>query len=142
VESFKVGRFGWRGQIEHLHDFNLGACSNELGLEVPTKAQPTDPLRPEYKASGLDLTSSQCLSLTAFVASLPAPQVVKPDDPGKLKAVEHGYKVFHAVGCAVCHVETVASAHGVYSDLLLHDLGPALADPVAASPTLIPTNQR
>src|SRR5206468_8304413 len=29
----KVGRFGWRGQQEHLHDFVLGACANELGLE-------------------------------------------------------------------------------------------------------------
>src|SRR6185369_9644993 len=53
----KVGRFGWRGQMEHLHDFVLGACANELGLEVPGNAQPIDPLRPAYRSPGLDLTS-------------------------------------------------------------------------------------
>ena len=142
VDGSKVGRFGWRGQIEHLHDFNLGACSNELGLEVPSKAQPTDPTRPQYKANGLDLNATQCLSLTAFVASLPAPKVVKPEDPDKLKAVEHGYKVFHAIGCAACHVETVGPAQGIYSDLLLHDLGAALADPVSAQPTYLVVEQR
>ena len=142
VDGAKVGRFGWRGQIEHLHDFNLGACSNELGLEVPTKSQPTDPSRPQYKAGGLDLNATQCLSLTAFVASLPAPKVVKPEDPDKLQAVEHGYKVFHKIGCAACHVETVGPAQGIYSDLLLHDLGPALSDPVEAQPTYVVVEQR
>jgi CxxC motif-containing protein (DUF1111 family) len=142
VDGSKVGRFGWRGQIEHLHDFNLGACSNELGLEVPTKAQPTDPLRPQYKVGGLDLNATQCLSLSAFVASLPAPKVVKPEDPDKLQVVEHGYQVFHTIGCAACHVETVGSAQGIYSDLLLHDLGPALSDPVEAQPTYVVVEQR
>ncbi|HEX5104465.1 MAG TPA: di-heme oxidoredictase family protein [Pirellulaceae bacterium] len=141
IDNTKVGRFGWRGQIEHLHEFNLGACSNELGLQVPTKSQPMDPLRPEYKPSGLDLTIPQCLSLTAFVASLPAPKVVRPNDPDKLRAVEHGYKVFQAVGCVVCHVETVGSAQGIYSDLLLHDLGPSLADPVEAQPVFVMVEQ-
>jgi mono/diheme cytochrome c family protein len=46
VEVTKVGRFGWRGQIEHLHDFVLGACANEMGLEVPGQPQPVDPLLP------------------------------------------------------------------------------------------------
>ena len=142
VDNKKLGRFGWRGQIEHLHDFVLGACANELGLEVPTTSQPIDPLRPDYKAGGLDLTAPQCLSLTAFVASLPAPKVVKPEDPDKLKAVERGYKVFKTVGCAVCHVETVGQAKGIYSDLLLHDMGQALADPLPARPTYVVVEQR
>lgn len=142
VDNTKLGRFGWRGQIEHLHDFVLGACANELGLEVPTTSQPIDPLRPTYKPGGLDLTGPQCRSLTAFVASLPAPQVLKPKDPDKFKAVERGYEVFKTVGCAVCHVETVGPAQGVYSDLLLHDMGPALADPLPARPTYVVVEQR
>ena len=136
IELNKAGRFGWRGQIEHLRDFVLGACANELGLQVPGHSQPLDPQRPDYKPAGLDLSLTDCNSLLAFVASLPPPKLVKPDDPEQLKLVEHGYKMFHSVGCSVCHVESLGSAQGVFSDLLLHDLGPALADPVPAQATL------
>jgi CxxC motif-containing protein (DUF1111 family) len=138
----KVGRFGWRGQTEHLHDFVLGACANELGLEVPGTPQPLDPLRPEYKPAWLDLSGPECKSLTTFVAALPAPKFVPPESDDQKEVALHGEKVFSKVGCAVCHVETVGPARGVYSDLLLHDLGPALADPVLAKPTLVPSRQQ
>jgi len=43
-------------------------------------------------------------------------------------------RVFTAVGCAKCHVPTLQGRHGevrLYSDLLLHDMGPALDDKIA-----------
>ena len=132
VRINKIGRFGWRGQTENLGEFVLGACANELGLQVPKVAQPMDPTRPEYRSLGLDLTQAQCDSITAFVASLPAPKFVTPENSDKARAADFGRTVFHNIGCAACHVETVGPATQVYSDLLLHDLGPALADPVAA----------
>ena len=136
VKITRAGRFGWRGQTERLHDFVLGACANELGLEVPGTQQPVDPLRPKYKSPGLDLTMPQCLSLTMFVASLPPPQFVPPEEADKRRIVEQGYKAFNSVGCAACHVENVGPIQGLYSDLLLHDMGPGLADPVLASATM------
>jgi CxxC motif-containing protein (DUF1111 family) len=136
IKITRAGRFGWRGQTERLHDFVLGACANELGLEVPGTQQPVDPLRPKYKSPGLDLTMQQCLSLTMFVASLPPPQFVPPDDAERRRIAEQGYKVFHSVGCSACHVENVGPIQGLYSDLLLHDMGPGLADPVLASATM------
>ena len=33
-----------------------------------------------------------------------------------------------AVGCAACHVPKLGNVDGVYSDLLLHDMGPELGD--------------
>ena len=132
VRIEKVGRFGWRGQTEHLSDFVLGACANELGLQVPNVAQPIDPTRPDYRPVGLDLTQQQCDSITAYVVSLPTPKFVAPEDSAKARVADFGKTVFQSVGCAACHVETVGPATEVYSDLLLHDMGPALADPVAA----------
>ena len=41
--------------------------------------------------------------------------------------------LFGAVGCAACHTPTLAAAAGdvpLYSDLLLHDMGPVLTDNV------------
>jgi len=131
----KVGRFGWRGQTEHLHDFVIGACSNELGLEVPGSPQPTDPMRPKYRPGGYDLTAAQCVSLTAYVASLPQPKFELPKQPQRRSLALQGRTLFDVVGCAACHVDRIGPVHGIYSDLLLHDLGAQLADAVPADAT-------
>jgi CxxC motif-containing protein (DUF1111 family) len=44
----------------------------------------------------------------------------------------HGRDVFNSIGCAACHVRSLDGLDEIYGDLLLHDLGPELADPVAA----------
>ena len=141
IKLNRSGRFGWRGQTERLHDFVLGACANELGLEVPGTPQPIDPLRPKYRPASLDLTPQQCLSLTAFVASLPQPRFVQPEDAEKKALAEQGYKAFNAIGCAACHIENIGPVQGLFSDLLLHDMGLGLADPVVARPTMLQTEQ-
>ncbi|HEV7226466.1 MAG TPA: di-heme oxidoredictase family protein, partial [Pirellulales bacterium] len=48
--------------------------------------------------------------------------------------VASGERRFEKIGCADCHVRQVAHITGIYSDLLLHDMGEALEDPVPASP--------
>src|SRR5205814_56758 len=101
----RVGRFGWRGQQERLHDFVLGACANELGLEVPGTSQPLNPLLPKYRPEGLDLSAEQCASLTAFVAALPTPREIEP--PIHLRdSRNQGRVLFASLGCdgtATCH---------------------------------------
>ena len=46
-----------------------------------------------------------------------------------------GGRVFSSVGCAKCHVPSLRGRDGnavtIYSDLLLHDMGPALDDKIA-----------
>ena len=44
-----------------------------------------------------------------------------------------GERLFHAIGCAKCHVPTMPAGEQqvvVYSDLLLHDMGPTLDDKI------------
>ncbi|MFQ5734995.1 MAG: di-heme oxidoredictase family protein [Planctomycetaceae bacterium] len=145
-----IGRFGWRGQTATLHDFVLGACANELGLEVPGQAQPLNPLTQKpgqipasvpFPSSGaaqktLDLTDRQCRSLTEFVVSLPAPMRARKVTLEVSRQVRDGERVFSAIGCATCHLPSLGPAKGVYSDLLLHDMGPKLADPLSAIPEI------
>ncbi|HEV7221453.1 MAG TPA: di-heme oxidoredictase family protein, partial [Pirellulales bacterium] len=134
-----AGRFGWRGQTENLHEFVLGACAVELGLEAPGRAQPIDPLqvrsdRPVLLSRhGLDISDEQCKSLTQFVAHLSPPQQLIPSDSLEAQIVASGERRFEKIGCADCHVRQVAHITGIYSDLLLHDMGEALEDPVPAS---------
>lgn len=127
-----LGHFGWRGQTMSLKEFVLGACANELGLEVPGHHQAANPLNPDAKASGLDMSEEQANQLIAYVAALPAPRQEIPKDAQQAKAVERGFTRFKTIGCADCHVQDVGPAKGIYSDLLLHDLGPGLADAVSA----------
>jgi len=115
----------------------LGACANELGLEVPGNQQPQHPLWPKYRPEGLDLTDEQCRQLTSFVASLPPPQFVEPAAAEQREIVAQGQRLFASIGCATCHVKRIGPVQGIYSDLLLHDLGPGLTDPVLAAATLI-----
>ena len=131
-----IGRFGWRGQVATLADFVLGACANELGLETPGHDQPVDVLAAVPAPSGLDLDEEQCRDLIEFVRLLPRPQQIQPLDSRVAQRIEQGEKLFHRVGCGTCHVKTVGAVEGLYSDLLLHDMGRALADPVPALPEI------
>jgi CxxC motif-containing protein (DUF1111 family) len=125
----KVGRFGWKAQVGHLDEFVLMACSVEVGLQVPEKDQSPLPHRPTYKAPGLDLSADDCAALVDYVRRLPAPIQQKPLPNGPAEYLEAGYKNFVAVGCATCHTPRLGDVDGIYSDLLLHDMGPTLSDP-------------
>jgi CxxC motif-containing protein (DUF1111 family) len=128
LKDGRIGRFGWKGNVASLRDFTLQACSSELGLEVPGFAKATPPWKKNYKAPGLDLTGDQCDALTLFVAALPKPQVRRPDSPQQAVEIEHGRKLFASIGCADCHRPKLGEVDGIYSDLLLHDMGGKLSD--------------
>ena len=124
----RVGRFGWKGQIPGLHEFVRSACASELGLEVPGHAQAASPLDPSARAPGLDLDEGQCDDLVAYVRALPAPVAVDPDGPHGSPALAEGRALFAEVGCATCHAPSLGEVRGIYSDLLLHEMGSSLSD--------------
>jgi len=129
-----VGRFGWRGQTSSLRDFVLAACATELGLEIKGHSQAVNPQNARYKTRRPDLNESQCDALVAYVASLPQPVQIK--QPPRTELVESGATIFKSTGCVACHTTKLAAVDGIYSDLLLHDMGVGLADPVGASPEI------
>ncbi len=125
----RIGRFGWKAQIPSLHEFVRVACANELGLEVPGHSQPPSPLSPKSKARGLDLTESDCDALVSYIRALPPPVVIDPDGPQGTQDMRDGRRLFETAGCATCHSPSLGDVRGMYSDLLLHDLGQSLSDP-------------
>ena len=137
-----AGRFGWRGQVSSLEEFVRTACAAELGLRVHDRVGkvihdqavwplegPSDPSPDRLRA---DMSETQVNELVAFIRSLPAPRQIQPDDPEAAKDVYNGEYLFGTIGCAACHVRDMGDAKGIYSDLLLHDMGPMLADRVSA----------
>jgi CxxC motif-containing protein (DUF1111 family) len=128
LKDGRIGRFGWRAQVASLEDFVLSACANELGLEVPGRHQAASPLDPAAKAKRLDLTQDECDALVHYVRSLPPPGVLAPSG-GHGSAAMEGRRLFKSVGCESCHMPDLGSVRGIYSDLLLHDMGEELSDP-------------
>jgi RNA polymerase sigma factor (sigma-70 family) len=124
-----VGRFGWKAQVSRLHEFVRIACAGELGLEVPGHPQAVSPLAPAKKAQGLDMTERECDALVAYVRSLPEPLVIDASGPLGSDAIGQGRRLFDTAGCARCHLPTLGDVEGIYSDLLLHEMGPDLRDP-------------
>jgi CxxC motif-containing protein (DUF1111 family) len=123
-----IGRFGWKAQKPTLEDFALTACAVELGLEVPGHEQAGVALKPDYKAPGLDMNKAECNALVSYLNSLPKPVERKPANAQEAAVIKAGHKQFEAVGCANCHVQQVGAVNGLYSDLLLHEMGPDLGD--------------
>lgn len=127
-----AGKYGWRGQVDTLSGFVAGACATELGLNVgDTIRQSDDPADPRYVSLAPDITTNQVADLTSYVAGLPVPNMQMLSGEER-KQVRRGKKVFHSIGCATCHIENVIPAKGIYSDLLLHDMGAELQDPLPA----------
>jgi CxxC motif-containing protein (DUF1111 family) len=124
----RIGRFGWKAQTATLEEFVLSAAAVELGLEVPKHPQAGDPRIPAIAAPGLDLNQGECDALVAYVRSLPPPVIDTAGGPREAQAVKTGGAVFKSIGCATCHLPRLGDIEGIYSDLLLHDMSPQLAD--------------
>jgi CxxC motif-containing protein (DUF1111 family) len=122
----RVGKFGWKANIGNLSEFVRVACANELGLGNPLQAQPASLSQPEYRPRGLDLTDQQCDQMTAYIASLPRPREVIPSSAAEAARAVAGKKHFKQIGCINCHAADLAEAQGIYSDLLLHEMGEGL----------------
>ena len=132
-----AGRFGWRANASRLAHFVDRACANELGLETKRRRQAPDPTQPRYRNPAADINDEQIGLMTAFISNLPAPQELAPRDDQHRAELARGRKLFQSIGCAACHVPQLGTVKGIYSDLLLHDMGPKLYDYDAAEPYVV-----
>jgi CxxC motif-containing protein (DUF1111 family) len=127
LKGGRVGKFGWKAQVGSLQEFVLTACSNELGLENPGHHQAASPSNPDAVARTPDLTGAECDALVAYVRDLPRPAVLDLGSTASASATA-GRALFDTIGCANCHRPSLGGVGGIYSDLLIHDMGPGLSD--------------
>lgn len=136
-----LGRFGWKANQPNLRTQNAAAFVGDLGItssifpdegctarEVECLAAPTGPT-PQLRDVLLD-------QVTFYMHTIAVPGRRDVDAP----AVRRGASLFEAARCSACHVSNVET--GVlddfpelskqrihpFTDLLLHDMGPELAD--------------
>jgi len=131
-----LGRFGAKADHATLRGFVEGALFAEMGLT--TAAIPVEPLpggiplpQGSDPVAEPEIGEDDLLDLLAYVAGL-APPERRPAEPEERAQAERGEVVFSALGCTGCHVPALPTRDGgavaLYSDLLVHDLGPENAD--------------
>jgi CxxC motif-containing protein (DUF1111 family) len=135
-----TGRFGWKAGQPDLTNQNAAAALGDIGLttgvhprENCTESQTT--CSASINGGTPELSAEFLEKLTLYTASLAVPAQRNAKDA----TVTQGGKTFQDFGCAACHLPTLQSgAHPLpevanqtfhpYTDLLLHDMGKALAD--------------
>ena len=137
LRNGRLGKFGWRANVGSLVEFTDQACANEVGLETRRKPQASDPTNPDYRNPAIDVSDEQIRAMSLFIASLPVPIRETPDDSAERMESERGEQLFSSIGCAVCHVPNLGPANGIYSDILLHDMGYELFDLNHAEPYIL-----
>jgi CxxC motif-containing protein (DUF1111 family) len=135
--ALRLGKFGWKSNAPDLLQQSAAAYNNDMGITswlFPTEICEAD--RAACATHTPDLDSVTLDEVTFYIRSLAVPARRRWDEA----TVRRGEKVFKSVGCAACHVPemrtgTVAgqpwrSGQTIrpYTDFLLHDMGPGLAD--------------
>lgn len=115
----RVGRFGWKADVARLEHFVGQALRNEHGITNPLAPEDFVKERCPGNLGRLEDDGQILASITAFVRSL---------EPLRPRATEgEGEKLFASTGCTACHTPSLSGVP-LYSDLLLHDMGPLLDD--------------
>ena len=143
-----IGRFGWKASNPTIRAQTAGAFSGDIGISTPdlpgnwgdcTELQSSCRSMPHGEQANLGPSEAPdpVMDLVTFYSeNLAVPIRRNVDDP----AVLRGKELFHQIGCANCHQPKFVTSREAtnpanrfqliwpYSDLLLHDMGEALAD--------------
>jgi len=144
-----IARFGWKAQNKSLLLFAGEAYNVEMGITneiFQTERDETPGCQPVTQPNNITGTDGSNLPVAisdiekfAFFMRFLAPPQPSPDTPGGAASIARGRGLFTTVGCALCHTPTLHTgtttvgalnrqpAH-LFSDLLLHHMGPGLAD--------------
>lgn len=156
TEDNAIGRFGYKCQTASIEAFNRGALVNQMGITSDSTEFASSRDRPEEESlvdelfgvraahaqvavprdrivdyddvRDPEIRRTELLALVFFQENLAAPR------RGAItEAVLRGEELFDVIGCTSCHTPSLSTPSGLiypYTDLLLHDMGPDLADDV------------
>ena len=144
-----LGRFGLKAGAPTIKEQSAGAFSGDMGLSTALHPDPSGDCTEAQAAcrgaesgqepgirDGLEVDGPSLDLVTFYSRNLAVPARRKPADP----LVLAGKQIFHEAGCAGCHMPKFVTNRledqpeqsfqliWPYTDLLLHDMGPGLAD--------------
>lgn len=124
--KIELGRFGWKASSPTLLQQSGEAYLNDMGI--------TNPLFPAADGS-TEIDEETLIAAAAYAQTLAVPARIEVNDP----QIQRGEKLFADASCTACHTATFTTGAHKYpalenqaihpfTDLLLHDMGVALAD--------------
>jgi hypothetical protein len=147
-----ISRFGWKAQNKSLLLFSGEAYNVEMGItnELFQQERNETPSCQFAKVPN-DVTNQDAATVSAGVSAIErfavfqrflAPPTPSTNTPGGSDSIGRGKTLFASTGCAYCHTPTLSTGDStigalafqpvnLFSDLLVHDMGPDLADGVS-----------
>lgn len=134
-----LGRFGWKAGQPSLPQQNAAAFVSDMGITSGLFPQETCPaaaaICQTLSGGTPELEPHIQEQVDFYTANLAVPVRRNVDDPN----VQLGWTVFVDSGCTACHIPTWTTGRSShewlsqqtihpFTDLLLHDMGPGLAD--------------
>ena len=138
--TMELGRFGWKANVASVEDQTAGAFQGDVG--ITSKDHRTQPCTTAQLAcvdatdgGDPELSDEKLARVTFYTRTLAVPA---RRDVGA-RTTDQGSRLFASLGCAACHVPELRTGETdvaplaeqtirPYTDLLLHDMGPGLAD--------------
>ncbi|MEM6253044.1 MAG: di-heme oxidoredictase family protein [Cyanobacteria bacterium P01_D01_bin.156] len=126
AQEVALGRFGWKANAPNLLQQSADAYVNDMGI--------TSPMFPGEDGSA-EIDQEKLVLAAAYAQTLAAPARTLMDDP----QVQQGEQLFTDASCVACHVSSFRTGSHKYpalenqdihpyTDMLLHNMGDALAD--------------
>jgi CxxC motif-containing protein (DUF1111 family) len=137
--GLQLGRFSRKAQVSSLLQQVAEAYQQDIGITndfIPVE-------NPHPQAGGValgDQVADPEISAATVLQTVMYVRQLKPPARGSITPeIERGETLFSEIGCASCHVPSMRTGPSsipqlsgidvhLYSDLLLHDMGPELAD--------------
>ena len=130
--QLRLGRFGYKAAQARVRHQVASALNNDMGVTTAV----FDRLDSESASAEPEMATEALANLTRYISTLGVSARRDLDDVGALR----GEQLFATAGCVKCHLPqlTTGPYHPLaelrsqqiqpYTDLLLHDMGPGLAD--------------
>jgi CxxC motif-containing protein (DUF1111 family) len=147
-----IARFGWKAQNKSLLLFAGEAYNVEMGISNELfQTERDENASCQFARHPNSITDTTASNGTAVISAIEkfsffmrflAPPKPSADQPGGAASISRGRGTFATVGCGLCHTPSLRTGNAtvaalrdqpvnLFSDLLLHDMGSALADGVA-----------
>ncbi len=142
-----VGRFGLKAQSNNIELFTRAPLQNQMGITsdpfegsggtvkmshsalLQASSNPNVPTTDDDGFSDPEISAQDLGDLIAFSRFLAPPPRARFD-----ATAVRGLGLFDQIGCAKCHIPSLESSRGpveAYTDLLIHNMGPDLADNIS-----------
>jgi CxxC motif-containing protein (DUF1111 family) len=137
-QKMMIGRFGWKAEAPTLDQQTAGAYNEDMGITSYLMKRESSYGQAQYDNRGdePEVPDSVFEAVVFYVRTLAVPARRKVKDP----VVMRGKEIFKEAKCANCHIPSMRTKTDVsfpeasnqfiqpFTDLLLHNMGTALAD--------------